>query len=325
MQTKLTSWLSLIAVLALFTLQAAAQGPAPVAAVASTQMPGTIRATRIVGTVKYTDNATKVTQDLTSATPPLSQGITVKTEANSSVVLLFSNGASINLEHTSELNIETFTQDPFAESQAYEPAKATDEPSFSTTNIKLTHGSLIGNVKKLKKAGGAESKFTVTTPVGAAGIRGTTFKIVYRPSGDGRTFNFTMTTIEGNVEVVVASGGNIIPPVSVTDNKEVVLSNVEVNTATNQIVATTAGGQTVAVTAPPASVDAPVTTVQQVQAVATQLAQAVVNVVFTTPAPTPTSNSNPPPTPPPAPPQEEKKDTGTPGTTTPPTNITNPR
>ena len=48
MQKKLSSWLSLVALVALFTFEAAAQAPAPAApgtpAAASGQMPGTIRA-----------------------------------------------------------------------------------------------------------------------------------------------------------------------------------------------------------------------------------------------------------------------------------------
>jgi len=342
MQTKLSSWLSLIALLALFTFEAAAQGLAPAApgtptAAASGQLPATIRATRVMGKVTYEDIATKIVKDLTNDAV-IYQGSIVRTQANSSVVLLFANGASINLAFSSELNIETFTQDPFA--GTYEPSKETEEPSVSTTNIKLTQGELVGNVKKLKRGGAGESKFTVGTPVGAAGIRGTTFKIVYRPSGDGRTFNFTLTTIEGNVEIQIGSGTVNAPPVSVTDNKEVVISNVEVNATTNQITATTSTGQTATVTAAaPAVVDAPVTTISQVTAVAAQLVQAVANVVFASPTPAPAVTATPPPAPTPTPtptpeptPAAPPASPGTtpvappasPGTTTPPPRITTP-
>lgn len=307
MLTKLSSWLSLFALLALFTFEAAAQAPAGApTAPGTTQLPGSIKATRVVGKVTYENIATKAVNDLTNGME-ITQGNIVRTDVNSSVVLMFSNGASINLAFSSELNIETFTQDPFAGN--FEPAKSEDEPSVSTTNIQLTKGELVGNVKKLKRGGPVESKFTVGTPVGAAGIRGTTFKITYRPSTDGRTFTFTMTTIEGRVEVTIGSGTvNALPASVVTNNQEIVLNNVEVNTTTNVVTATTSTGQTVAVTAPPPAVDAPVSTVAQVTAVATQLAQAVVNVVFVTPTPpAPIPTPTPTPTPPPAP--EEKKDT----------------
>jgi hypothetical protein len=311
MQTKLTSWLSLIALFALFTAPIFGQTP-PSVTVSATQAPGTIRIKRLVGSVVAEDIVTKAKMELKNE-DVIGQGTIVRTGGgNSSVVLLFSNGASINLNHDSELNIETFTQDPFAENSSFRPENATEEPSVSTTSIKLTKGELIGNVKKLKKGGSVESKFTVSTPVGAAGIRGTTFRITYRPDGNGR-YNFILTTIEGNVQLTVASGTVSAPPVSVTDNKEVIITNVEVNVVNNQVTATTATGQTATVTAAPVPVvDAPVTTVQQVQVVAAQLVQAVANVVFTTPAtvvtpkatpppPTPTPDKQPDPTPQPSP------------------------
>jgi hypothetical protein len=56
---------------------------------------------------------------------------------------------------------------------------------------------MVGNVKTLNRAAG--SNFSVSTPAGAAGIRGTTFRIVYRPTGDGQAFNFELSTSEGVV------------------------------------------------------------------------------------------------------------------------------
>jgi hypothetical protein len=65
MHTKLSSWLSLIAILALFTWEAAAQTPATPAAgsataAATTQLPGEIRIARKVGKVTAYNTATKV-------------------------------------------------------------------------------------------------------------------------------------------------------------------------------------------------------------------------------------------------------------------------
>jgi hypothetical protein len=329
MHTKLSSWLSLIALLALFTWEAAAQTPAaPTAgaatAAATTQVPGEIKIARKVGKVTAYNTVTEDTMDLENGTV-ITQGNIVRTDVDSSVVLIFASGASINLAFSSELNIETFTQESFPAN--YEPAKEEFEPSVSTTNINLTRGELVGNVKKLQRGGAAGgSKFTVGTPVGAAGIRGTTFKITYRPTGDGR-FTFSLTTVEGNVQLAVGSVN--APPTAVMTNQEIVLNNVEVNAATNQVTATTSTGQTVAITAPPPVVDAPVGTVAQVTAVAAQLAQAVINVVFVTPTPPPVTPT-PAPTPTPTPPPEEKKDPPppppppAPPTVTPQPQITNP-
>jgi hypothetical protein len=314
MHNKLSSWLSLIALCALFTFEAAAQGLASAPAVSAAQ-PGRIQVKRAVGTVMAKNNLTGEVIDLVKTKDAvLTQGYTVTTGGTSSVVLLFSNGASINLAFSSELNIETFLQDTLPTD--YEPSKATEEPSVSTTNIKLTRGELVGNVKKLKTGGARESKFTVGTPVGAAGIRGTTFQITYRPDpvNPGR-FTFTLTTVVGDVRLEVASGSVRAPEVPVLANQAVVIRDIEVNVTTNQVTATT-NGQTVSVTAAPVTVTtAPVSTVAQVQVVAQQLAQALVNVVFA-PAtggggsPTPGTGPNTPP--------------GSPGTTTEPPRLTNP-
>ena len=352
MHLKLSTWLSLIALLALFTSGVWAQTPAdsdPNKPATASQIPGTIRVARKSGTVRAKNNATAAVQDL-NVGMNLKEGVTVTTGVASSVVLLFSNGASVSLESDSELNIERYLQDPFPDNVAtFEPANSTEEPSMSTTHVKLNKGELIGKVLPLKKAlkgsNAPESKFTVTTPVGAAGIRGTTFRIVYRPDGNGR-FNFLMTTVEGNVEVKLATGTVNAAKVSVTDNKEIVLNNVEVNVVNNQVVATTANGQTVTVAALPPPTDAPVTTLTQVQATATQIVQALVNVVFAPPTPPPAGTSPPASNGNPNPATDDKKDTtpkdtgtkdtgtnngtgtnnnSSPGTTTQQSNSTNPR
>ena len=53
------------------------------------------------------------------------------------------------------------------------------EPGTSVTKLNLTRGELVGRVVHLNVDKGSE--FTVRTPVGAAGIRGTIFRIIFRP------------------------------------------------------------------------------------------------------------------------------------------------
>ena len=138
----------------------------------------------------------------------LTESDTVTTGAESSVVLVFMNGASVKLGPNSRLSISEFKMDPLAEPVKVERLRA--EPTVSKTTLQLAYGEMIGNVKKLNTS----SSYTVRTAVGAAGIRGTTFKIVFRPTEDGKGFTFTLTTAEGLVIFTgyVASATNVDVP-----------------------------------------------------------------------------------------------------------------
>lgn len=269
MHTKLLSWLLVLGLAAIFTRETFAQAPAVPAA--STQVAGRIVATRIRGEVTATDKQTNVARRLEGETE-ISQGTVVSTGRDSSVVLVFNNGATLNLGTETVLDIQTFTQDPFGSSTSV--AEMTEEPSPSTTRVRLNRGELVGKVAKLKREQG--STFTVDTPVGAAGIRGTTFRIVFRPDGTGRAF-FSMTTLEGDVEVVLATG-----TISVPDNKEVVIAEVTIEVSTTGEITVTNQPS-----AAPLVVDAPTSTIQEVTAAAQVIAEAVAEAVVVPPTPTP--------------------------------------
>lgn len=125
----------------------------------------------------------------------LSETDIVTTGNNSLVVLVFMNGSSVKVGADSRLAIEEFKMDPLGEDIAVDGLEK--EPSKSKTTLDLQFGEMVGDVKKLNYEGG--SSFKIKTPVGAAGIRGTTFRIVFRPTGDGRTFTFQLATSEGKV------------------------------------------------------------------------------------------------------------------------------
>ncbi|GAB5558569.1 MAG: hypothetical protein SynsKO_02160 [Synoicihabitans sp.] len=134
--------------------------------------------------------------------------------SGSRVILVFSNGATINVMEDSEVEIRQFYQDPFADDFSF--AEAETEPSaVSRTEIFLSRGELVGQVKSLND----NSTFNVSTPAGTAGIRGTTFRVVFRPQGNGTAF-FTVTTIEGDVGVTT-SDGTVSTPIAVTDQEEI--------------------------------------------------------------------------------------------------------
>lgn len=180
--------------------------------------PGRITLTRIVGTITVTNNDTGAEVPVGNGSV-IAAGHTVQTALESQVILVFSNGSTLNLAADSSLNIQTFLQDPFSDPRPV--AQWTAEPSVSTTRVFLARGELVGNVKTLNHD--QDSSFTVETPAGAAGIRGTTFRIVYRPQGNGTAF-FTLTTLEGNVEVgQITATGEFANSVQVADLEEVII------------------------------------------------------------------------------------------------------
>ena len=254
MRTKLLSWMLLCGLAAFFAATSSAQ---------TGQVAGRIVAAKVKGTVtalNTSDNSKKELHDNDAIT----EKYVVTTAQNSSVILVFSNGSTINLAQDSTLSIEQFLQDPF--STSYSMATATSEPSTSTTKLNLSRGELVGNVKHLNTTGG--STFTVNTPVGAAGIRGTTFRIVFRPDSSGKAF-FTLSTAEG--EVILTGTTNQQVPVET--GKEVVVT-VEVNVAADG---------TVTVTSPPVvkGQDIPPATQAIIAAAAQEIITTHTDLVFT--------------------------------------------
>jgi hypothetical protein len=196
----------------------------------STRTPGQIVVAKVRGSVTATSLSAQAAMELTNGTV-IGQNTVVTTRADSSVILLLSNGATINLGPESTLSIDEFLQDPFAESVA--AADLEEEPSTSVTKLSLSRGELVGNVKKIRADQG--SSFTVNTPVGAAGIRGTIFRIIFRPSANGQAF-FSLSTAEGRVlfEAPVTQ-----QQVNVPGGQEVVVTfNVEIDPQTAAVTVT---------------------------------------------------------------------------------------
>jgi len=115
------------------------------------------------------------------STPPvrvgefLPLGSTVKTPPDSTLKLLFANGAVLILQPRSQLRLALFASKDSVDAQKNINAR-TPESSESTTNLDLKSGTVLIDVPTLKK----ESKFEVTTPLGIAGIRGTRFYVSVR-------------------------------------------------------------------------------------------------------------------------------------------------
>jgi hypothetical protein len=275
MHNRSLPWLLLFALAAFVSRSALAQAPS-----APEMPPGVVLVARIVGTVQMTHNDTTTALRVDDRIP---QAARVNTGPASSVVLVFSNGATTQLGEDTEMVLEEFLQDPFG--ATIQVATLTEEPSTSRTRLGLNRGEIVGQVKRLRHDRG--SSFIVQTPVGAAGIRGTTFRIVFRPTGTGQAF-FQLSTVEGNVVFqppgtadpgvpTPAPGADptaaaAAPGVSVTGGQEVTITvTVAVNAASGQVV----------VTAPPTVVSA-VPIAPQTQAAIVQQAQAIAVAVATT-------------------------------------------
>lgn len=223
--------------------------------------PGQIKAARIQGEV------IKVTADGTET--PLGNGDlltetdTVVTGDKGGVVLVFSNGSTVKVAAGSRLKIAQFKMDPLDEGT--DLASLTEEPKPSQTSLDLAYGEIVGDVKKLKST----SNYSIKTPVGAAGIRGTIYRIVFRPSGTGQAFNFQVTTAEG---LVVFEGTTPGAPsaVPVAADQEIVVT-VDVDPAT----------QTVTVTQPIQTTTIPETTKAEIQSTVQQVVETLKETTFT--------------------------------------------
>ena len=172
---------------------------------------GSIKAARVQGDVFRVSKAGTVQLKDGDA---VFESDSVTTGKGASVVLVFMNGSSVRLGSDTSLNVEEFKMDPLAQPIS-NPSTLKAEPSQSKTALNLSYGEMVGDVKKLNTS----STYSIKTPVGAAGIRGTIYRIVFRPSSDGKAF-FTISTAEGRVEMMgVVNTANLM----VETGKEVVV------------------------------------------------------------------------------------------------------
>lgn len=177
--------------------------------IASAQQPntapanrGVIKVAKIVGEVTVTDFATTLKTNV-ALNSLVAEGQSIETGPNSSVVLVLSNGAIVNVKSDSRLEVTQFLQNPFG--APFRVRDALNEPSTSVTKLFLRKGEIISQVKKLNRESG--SSFTVETPVGAAGIRGTAFSLSYLPSAD--TGRFVLAMAEGLIRFLPTGGRSV--------------------------------------------------------------------------------------------------------------------
>jgi len=180
-----------IIVLGVFSGLAAAVGQS--ALPASGRIGGQILAARVQGQVTAISKA-NLENRLLHDGDKVSDQTTIVTGPGASVILVFSNGATVDVAGDSRLNVSEFEQDPFSGDVAASEIK--QEPGTSVTKLNLVRGELTARIAHLNVDRGSE--FTIQTPVGAAGIRGTFVKVILRPLKDHKA-HFSVETFEGLV------------------------------------------------------------------------------------------------------------------------------
>jgi hypothetical protein len=152
-------------------------------------------------------------------------------------------------------------------------AEKEEEDTESLTTLRLNRGELTG---MLKLRPGSGSKFTVNTPVGAAGIRGTTFRIVFRPDPITGQPRFTLTNVNGGVDFtpsVTGSGSVSGSGLAIPQGEQIVITYTQ-----------DAQGQFVPVGPPAGTAGVSPAAIQEALAVANVIAAAVQQVVFSPPS-----------------------------------------
>ena len=180
--------------------------------------PGAIWAAKVEGNAWIESGArTRLAEGAT-----INAGATIVTEANGNVVLLFENGSTVNIRPGSKFSIKEFSCEPFDKSKVDWRSLRSEPGESSRTKVRIDDGSIIANVRKLR--GG--STYAIETPLGTAGIRGTTvYAEVDMQNGNNPvsfgvangSADFTSTsgqtqTLNGGTATSVSSQGQFTPP-----------------------------------------------------------------------------------------------------------------
>lgn len=181
----------------------------------------TYRVTSIKGSAKWNNPPSGAAQAL-KANQELPEGAIISTADASSVILLFPTGTTAVIGEKSEVTVTKLQQEPFAATAVSKKG----ESSISAIEIKLTKGTIASRVNKLR----SQSTYVIKTPVGVAGVRGTTFQVSYDPG----TKVLKVLTAEGqvvfttiaNVDIPVDGGQNIVINVDIDDQGVITIREV---------------------------------------------------------------------------------------------------
>lgn len=181
----------------------------------SKQQTGTIMIIQVSGDAKVT------TAEKPNGVPAIKGmnlriGDTVVTGPGGRVSLAFSNGSLFEVTENTKFSVQEYLQEPWTFTvDGWN--KLEKEPTRSQTKAFVEYGELVVKVKKLSEG----SAMQVTTPLGVAGIRGTTFVVRVVRNPDGSPKSTSVKVAEGRVDFTPQGGGE---PTSITPGNSVTVS-----------------------------------------------------------------------------------------------------
>jgi len=178
------------------------------------------------------------------------EGDLIMAGKDGTALLAFSNGATIRVTPNAQMAITKYKQDKYDEDAEGTFLRLSKDPSKSDTELDLRNGTLQGEVKQLNNTAG--SKFTVNTPAGSAGIRGTVVSITVVRNAAGVVTGIVANCLTGSVQftpstpttsVVTSTGGT---STTVVNNAQVgsgaqLSVNIQTDASGNPVSATVGG------------------------------------------------------------------------------------
>ena len=150
-------------------------------------------------------------------------GYTAITGPSSKAVFLLTNGSLTTLGEKSEMDFAQFTQAKIVNATG-SVAQLKEEPSQSTTKLRLGYGDMVFNVKKLKPG----SVFQIDSPIGNAGIRGTDGKVSVQFDPQSGNFYGSVNMLSGMVQFTDPSNHEIRLPAGEAVNVNATPAGVQV-------------------------------------------------------------------------------------------------
>lgn len=129
----------------------------------------------------------------------IQQGSKIVTGKNEVVDLVFENGSVLQIKPETEFYIDQFEQAPF-DHQGFTYYKPANEPASSQIKLTVAEGTIEVDVAKLKK----ESRYQVFSPLGSAGIRGTSFFLSSQKANSNAPVSIGVA--EGRVQFTTTAG-----------------------------------------------------------------------------------------------------------------------